>query len=79
MKLKDLYFKDTEAKIIFGLLELKDKQQLDFLGVDCEHFYDRNIAKEWYEKNKVILENSKYELKDRALEMLYQLYKTMIA
>lgn len=77
--MKDLYFKDTEAKIIFGLLELKDKQQLDFLGVDCEHFYDRNIAKEWYEKNKVILENSKYELKDRALEMLYQLYKTMIA
>ena len=77
--MQDLYFKDTEAKIIFGLLELKDKQQLDFLGVDCEHFYDRNIAKEWYEKNKVILENSKYELKDRALEMLYQLYKTMIA
>ena len=77
--MQDLSFKDTEAKIIFGLLELKDKQQLDFLGVDCEHFYDRNIAKEWYEKNKVILENSKYELKDRALEMLYQLYKTMIA
>ena len=77
--MQDLYFKDTEAKIIFGLLELKDKQQLDFLGVDCEHFYDRNIAKEWYEKNKVILENSKYELKDRALEMLYRLYKTMIA
>ena len=77
--MEDLYFKNEEAKIIFGLLELKDKQQLDFLGVDCEHFYDRNIAKEWYEKNKVILENSKYELKDRALEMLYQLYKTMIA
>ena len=77
--MEDLYFKNEEAKIIFGLLELKDRSQLDFLDVDCEHFYDRNIAKEWYEKNKVILKNSKHELKDRALEMLYQLYKTMIA
>jgi putative anaerobic ribonucleoside-triphosphate reductase activating protein len=77
--MEDLYFKDTESKLIFGLLELKDRQQLDFLGIDCEHFYDRNIAKEWYEKNKVILENSKHELKDRALGMLYQLYETMIA
>lgn len=77
--MQDLYFKDTEAKIIFGLLELKDRQQLDFLDIDCEHFYDRNIAKEWYEKNNAILENSKHELRDKALEMLYQLYKTMIA
>jgi putative anaerobic ribonucleoside-triphosphate reductase activating protein len=77
--MEDLYFKSYEAKIIFGLLELKDKQQLDFLGVDCEHFYDRNIAKEWYEKNKVILENSKHELRDRALGMLYQVYKIMVA
>lgn len=77
--MQDLYFKDPESKLIFGLLELKDRQQLDFLGVDCEHFYDRSVAKEWYEKNKVILENSKHELKDRVLEMLYQLYETMIA
>ena len=77
--MEDLYFKNHEARIIFGLLELKDRQQLDFLDVDCEHFYDRSVAKEWYEKNKVILENSKHELKDRALEMLYQIYKTMIA
>ena len=77
--MEDLYFKSYEAKIIFGLLELKDKQQLDFLGVDCKHFYDRNIAKEWYEKNKVILENSKHELRDRALGMLYLVYKIMVA
>ena len=77
--MEDLYFKNHEARIIFGLLELKDRQQLDFLDVDCEHFYDRSVAKEWYEKNKVILENSKHELKDRALEMLYQIYETMIA
>lgn len=77
--MEDLYFKNNDARLIFGLLELKDKQQLDFLGVDCEHFYDRNVAKEWYEKNNAILENSKHELKDRALEMLYQMYKTMIA
>lgn len=77
--MQDLYFKDTESKLIFCLLELKDRQQLDFLGLDCEHFYDRNIAKEWYEKNNAILENSKHELKDRALEMLYQMYKMMVA
>lgn len=77
--MQDLYFKDTESKLIFCLLELKDKQQLDFLGLDCEHFYDRNVAKEWYDKNKEILENSKHELKDRALEMLYQVYKMMVA
>lgn len=52
---------------------------MDFLGVDCEHFYNRDVAKEWYEKNKDILEKSKHELKDRALGMLYQLYKMMIA
>ena len=77
--MEDLYFKDTESKLIFGLLELKDKQQMDFLGVDCEHFYNRDVAKEWYEKNKDVLEKSKHELKDRALGMLYQLYKMMIA
>ena len=77
--MQDLYFKDTESKLIFGLLELKDRQQLDFLDIDCEHFYDRNAAKKWYEKNKDILEKSKHELKDRALGMLYQLYKMMIA
>lgn len=77
--MENLYFKDTESKLIFGLLELKDRQQLDFLGLDCEHFYDRNVAKEWYEKKKVILEKSKHKLKDRALEMLYQMYKMMVA
>lgn len=77
--MEDLYFKDPESKLIFGLLELKDRQQLDFLGLDCEHFYDRNVAKEWYDKNKEILENSKHELKDRALEMLYQVYKMVVA
>ena len=76
--MEDLYFKDTESKLIFGLLELKDKQQLDFLDIDCKHFYDRNVAKEWYEKNNAILEKSKHELKDRALGMLYQLYKMMV-
>lgn len=77
--MEDLYFKNEESKLIFGLLELKDRQQLDFLGVDCEHFYNRSLAKDWYEKNKDILEKSKHELKDRALEMLYQVYKLMVA
>lgn len=77
--MEDLYFKNHEARLIFGLLELKERAQLDFLGVDWKHFCDRSLAKEWYEKNKVILENSNHELKDRALGMLYQLYKSMIA
>ena len=77
--MEDLYFKDTESKLIFGLLELKDRQQLDFLDVDWKHFCDRSLAKEWYKKNNAILEKSKHELKDRALGMLYQLYKSMIA
>lgn len=77
--MEDLYFKNHEARLIFGLVELKERAQLDFLDVDCEHFYDRSTAQNWYEKNKVILEKSKHELKDRALEMLYQLYKSMIA
>jgi putative anaerobic ribonucleoside-triphosphate reductase activating protein len=77
--MQDLYFRNHEARIIFGLLELKDRQQLDFLGVDWKHLCDRSLAKEWYEKNNAILEKSKHELKDRALEMLYQVYKMMIA
>ena len=77
--MEDLYFKNHEARLIFGLLELKERQQLDFLDIDCEHFYNKDVAKEWYEKNKVILEKSKHELKDRALGMLYQVYKMMVA
>lgn len=77
--MEDLYFKNNEVRLIFGLLELKDRQQLDFLGVDWKHFCDRSLAKEWYEEKKVILENSKHKLKDRALGMLYQMYKMMIA
>lgn len=77
--MEDLYFKNEEAKLIFGLLELKDRSQLVFLDVDWKHFCDRSLAKEWYEKNNSILEKSKHGLKDRALGMLYQLYKMMIA
>ncbi|WP_233486154.1 hypothetical protein [Fusobacterium pseudoperiodonticum] len=51
--MQDLYFKDTESKLIFGLLELKDRQQLDFLDIDCEHFYDRNAAKNGMRRIKI--------------------------
>lgn len=77
--MQDLYFKNHEARLIFGLLELRDSQQLDFLDIDYKYFCDRSLAKEWYEKNNAILENSKHKLKDRALGMLYQVYKMMIA
>lgn len=77
--MEDLYFKNNEARLIFGLLELKERQQLGFLDIDWKHFCDRSLAKEWYEKNNTILKKGKHELKDRALGMLYQLYKMMIA
>ena len=32
--MEDLYFKNEEARLIFGLAELGGKQQLDLLGID---------------------------------------------
>ena len=75
--MEDLYFKNHEAKIIFGLLELKGKQQLDFLDIDCEHYSDKKIAEIWYSNIKDVLVVSKHEMKDVALENLEKLYKGM--
>ena len=77
--MEDLYFKNEEARLIFRLVELEGKKQVDFLGVDCEHFYNRTVAKDWYEKTKVELEASEHKMRDRALEMLYQIYEMMVA
>ena len=76
--MQDLYFKNKEAKIIFGLVELGGKQQLDFLGVDFEHYSNKNLAKEWYTETKENLKDSTHPKLDVALANLEKLYKGMI-
>lgn len=75
--MKDLYFLDGTVRIIFGLVELTAKAQMDFLGIRPLHFTDKDIAKSWYEKTKAELESSEHPMKDKALENLNQLYKGM--
>lgn len=75
--MEDLYFKNKEAKIIFGLVELGGKQQLDFLGVDFEHYSNKNLAKEWYTETKENLKDSTHPKLDIALANLEKLYKGM--
>ena len=62
--MQDLYFKNEEVRIIFGLAELGGQQQLDFLGIDFEHYSNKELAK-----------SSKL---NEALEKLKILYRGMI-
>ena len=64
--MKDLYFLSEETKLIFGLVELEGKIQLDFLGVDLGHYQDKNTAKSWYKFMKEKIENSEHPMKDLA-------------
>ena len=75
--MEDLYFKNHEAKIIFGLVVLEGKPQMDFLGIDYNHYSDKKIAEIWYSNIKDILAVSKYEMRDVALDNLEKLYKGM--
>ena len=74
----DLYFKNHEARLIFGLAELEGKQQMDFLGIDYEHYSNKNLAKKWYTEIKEIMANSKHPKLEIAFENLEKLYKGMI-
>ena len=76
--MEDLYFISNETRIIFGLAELEGKQQLDFLGVDFEHYSNKKLAKEWYTEIKEKIAGSKHPKLDVALEKLEILYKGMI-
>ena len=42
--MEDLYFKNHEARLIFGLVMLSKKMQMDFLGIDYNHYSDKKIA-----------------------------------
>ena len=76
--MEDLYFKNKEARLIFGLAELGGKQQLDLLGIDFEHYSNKKLAKEWYTETKEIMANSKHPKLEIAFENLEKLYKGMI-
>ena len=76
--MEDLYFISNETRIIFGLVKLGGKQQLDFLGVDFEHYSDKKLAEKWYTETKEKIANSKHPKLDEALEKLEILYKGII-
>lgn len=75
--MQDLYFKNHEAKIIFSLVVLGGKPQMDLLGIDYSHYSDKEIAKIWYSNIKDVLAVSKHKMRDVALENLERLYSGM--
>ncbi|WP_335932196.1 hypothetical protein [Fusobacterium polymorphum] len=75
--MEDLYFKNHEVRLIFGLVVLSGKPQMDLLGINYSHYSDKKIAEIWYSNIKDILAVSKHEMKDAALENLEKLYKGM--
>lgn len=76
--MQDLYFISESTRIIFGLVKLNGKQQLDFLGVDYEHYSDKKLTEKWYTETKEKIVGSKHPKLDVALENLEKLYKGMI-
>ena len=76
--MQDLYFKNHEARLIFGLVELEGKVQLDLLGIDQSYYLNRQKAEQWYTEIKEKIANSKHPKLDVALENLEKLYKGMI-
>ena len=75
--MEDLYFKNEEAKIIFGLVVLGGKPQMDLLGIDYNHYSDKKIAEIWYSNIKDILAVSQHPMRDVALNNLEKLYSGM--
>lgn len=73
----DLYFKNKTARIIFGLAELKGKQQMDFLAIHFGHYQSKELAKKWYEELKGKITNSNHPKLDTAIKNLEKLYKGM--
>lgn len=76
--MQDLYFKNEEARLIFGLAELGGKQQLDLLGIDYGHYSNNKLAEEWYTETKEKIVGSKHPKLEVALTNLEKLYKGMI-
>ena len=71
--MEDLYFKNEETRIIFGLAELEGKAQLDLLGIDQSYYLNRQKAKQWYTETKRKIAGSKHPKLEIALENLEKL------
>ena len=78
MNNQDLYFKNEVSKYMFALTEVGGKIQLNLLGVDYNHYRDENLAKNWYEYVKEVIEDSEYTDLAEAMEILGLLYKGML-
>lgn len=76
--LEDKYFKNEAAKYMFALTEVHGKVQLNLLGVDYNHYRDENLAKNWYEYVKEVIEDSEYTDLAEAMEILGLLYRGML-
>ena len=75
---QDLYFKNEASKYMFALTEVSGKIQLNLLGVDYNHYRDENLAKNWYEYVKGVIEDSEYTDLAGAIGVLEVLYEGMI-
>lgn len=76
--LEDKYFKNEAAKYMFALTEVHGKIQLNLLGIDYNHYRNENLAKNWYQYIKQIIEDSEFTDFAEAMEMLEVLYKGMM-
>jgi putative uncharacterized protein FNV2246 len=76
-KMKDLYFISEETKIIFALVELDKKPQLDLLGVDYYHYAVIEAGQKWYYETKDILEKSNHPKAKEAMKQLEKIFKGM--
>ena len=78
MNNQDLYFKNEASKYMFALTEVGGKIQLNLLGVDYNHYRDENLAKNWYQHIKQIIEDSEYTDLAGAIGVLEVLYEGRI-
>ena len=78
MNNQDLYVKNEASKYMFALTEVGGKIQLNLLGVDYNHYRDENLAKNWYQHIKQIIEDSEYTDLAGAIGVLEVLYEGMI-
>ena len=75
--MKDLYFKNEEAKLIFILVEMYGIVQLELLGIDQSYFTNKIKARNWYQSTKEVLEASEHPNVEKAMKRLERLYKGM--
>lgn len=74
---KDLYFQNETTKIIFALVELQGKVQMNLLGIQRIHYINSDISKNWYEETKNKIINSKHPKLMEAMKEHEKLYKGM--